>query len=77
MFWICRNERSKMRIDQGWEVLNEVEKELSFSVRRRFRDKIDTSRLPRDFTFKRIFGGSSLVFYVVILAYVWGWGPWC
>lgn len=71
LFWILRNERSKMRIGRGWEVLNEVEEELGFSVRRRFRDKIDASRVPRDFTLKVCFGYATSLFYFAVLFYVW------
>ena len=71
LFWLFRNLRIQHRMLSGFKVLNEVECELKFNVRRRFRDKIDASHLPKDFTLKVWFGYATSLFYFAVLFFVW------
>lgn len=71
LFWILRNLRIQHRMLSGFKVMNEVECKLNFNVRRRFRDEIDKSKMPRDFTLKYYFAGCTFVFYLGCFIYVW------
>lgn len=70
LFWFFRNLRSKMRIYETFNMMNDIEKELKFDARTRLRDKIDNSRLPSDFGLKKWFFGFAVAFYLVVFLFV-------